>query len=168
MISDIQFPRDGKSDSTAGIELARLMKSESSDLPVLLQSSDQAKAEQAEARDAAFLNKQSPRLLNKLGSFINENFGFGDFVFKSREGKELARAASFRQMQKCISSVDSDSLVFHAEANHFSNWLIARGVWARGARSPDVSSRAFAVRAAAESVLSLLRSVGPKARRAVA
>ena len=99
VVSDIQFPRDGKSDSSAGIELARLMKSESSDLPVLLQSSDQEKAEQAEARNAAFLNKQSPRLLKKLSTFINENFGFGDFIFKLPDGTELARAANFRQMQ---------------------------------------------------------------------
>ena len=127
VISDIQFPRDGKSDSTAGIELARLMKSESSDLPVLLQSSDQAKAEQAEARDAAFLNKQSPRLLKKLSTFITENFGFGDFIFKLPDGTELARAANFRQMQDCVGQVAIESLVFHAERNHFSNWLIARG-----------------------------------------
>ena len=127
VISDIQFPRNGVSDSTAGIELARLMKKESSDLPVLLQSSDQEKAGQAAARDAAFLNKQSPRLLKKLSLFINENFGFGDFVFKLPDGTELARAANFRQLQDCVAGVDIESLVFHAERNHFSNWLIARG-----------------------------------------
>jgi hypothetical protein len=127
VISDIRFPREGKSDSNAGIELARLMKSEAADLPILLQSSDQTKKEQALACKAAFLNKHSPKLLKKLGIFINENFGFGDFVFKLPDGTELARAASFRQMQECIERVDHESLVFHAESNHFSNWLIARG-----------------------------------------
>jgi hypothetical protein len=127
VISDIRFPRNGKSDSSAGIELARLMKGEIEDLPILLQSSDQAMEEQALACEAAFLNKQSPKLLKKLGSFINENFGFGDFVFKLRDGTELARASNFRQMQECVTRIDSESLVFHAESNHFSNWLIARG-----------------------------------------
>ena len=127
VISDIQFPRNGKSDASAGIELARLMKREIPDLPILLQSSDQAKKKQALAYETAFLNKQSPKLLKRLGTFINENFGFGDFVFKLPNGTELARAANFREMQQCIGRVDHESLVFHAERNHFSNWLIARG-----------------------------------------
>ena len=82
VVSDIQFPRGGKSSATAGIELARMMKRKVADLPVLLQSSDKSQAMAAEARDSAFLNKQSPTLLNELSTFINENFGFGDFVFK--------------------------------------------------------------------------------------
>ncbi|MDH3789790.1 MAG: hypothetical protein OES53_14615, partial [Xanthomonadales bacterium] len=127
VISDIRFPRKGKSDDNAGIELARLIKSEMADLPILLQSSDQAREEIALASETAFLNKQSPKLLKKLGTFINENFGFGDFVFKLPDGTELARASNFRQMQECIAHVDHESLVFHAERNHFSNWLIARG-----------------------------------------
>jgi hypothetical protein len=127
VVSDIRFPRKGKSDPNAGIELASLMKSEIADLPILLQSSDQVMEEQALAGETAFLNKQSPKLLKKLGTFINENFGFGDFVFKLPNGTELARASNFKQIQECIARVDSDSLVFHAERNHFSNWLIARG-----------------------------------------
>lgn len=127
VISDIQFPRNGHSSETAGIELARLMKQEVSDLPVLLQSSDESKAQAAADRDSAFLNKQSPALLNQLSIFINENFGFGDFVFKLPDGTELERAGNFREMQECVERVAIESLLFHAESNHFSNWLIARG-----------------------------------------
>jgi CheY-like chemotaxis protein len=127
VISDIQFPREGQIDSSAGIRLARMMKQQTSDLPILLQSSDQSKAEEAEACDAAFLNKQSPKLLNKLSYFINRNFGFGDFIFNLPDGTELARARNFREMQECINQLDVRSLLFHAERNHFSNWLIARG-----------------------------------------
>ena len=126
VVSDIQFSKNGKIDDSAGIQLAKLIKSEISDLPVLLQSSDSSNASRAAKCDAAFLNKQSPRLLNKLSAFINQNFGFGDFVFRMPDGKEIARAGSFREMQKCVALVDIRSLVFHAERNHFSNWLMAR------------------------------------------
>jgi hypothetical protein len=126
VISDIQFPKEGKSDSTAGIQLAKLIKKESSDLPVLLQSSDESMAQRASARDADFLNKRSPKLLNRLSSFINRNFGFGDFVFRLPDGTELDRAHNFREMQECVARVDIRSLIFHAQNNHFSNWLIAR------------------------------------------
>ncbi|MEJ2385423.1 MAG: PEP/pyruvate-binding domain-containing protein [Xanthomonadales bacterium] len=127
VISDIRFPRGGRTDDDAGIELARRIKAEVSDLPILLQSSDDGKAEAVLASDAAFLNKQSPKLLAKLGAFINRNFGFGDFVFRLPDGTELERAHTFRELQDCVVRVDIRSLVFHAERNHFSNWLIARG-----------------------------------------
>jgi len=127
VISDIRFPRGGRSDSDAGIELARRIKEEVADLPILLQSSDEGKAAAVEACGAAFLNKQSPKLLTELGAFINRNFGFGDFVFRLPGGTELMRAHNFRELQECVARVDIRSLVFHAERNHFSNWLIARG-----------------------------------------
>jgi len=127
VISDIRFPRNGKTDGRAGIELARRMKQEVSDLPVLLQSSDESKATAASECDASFLNKRSPRLLSRLSRFINEHFGFGDFVFKLPDGTELDRATNFRELQECVARVDIQSLLNHAERNHFSNWLIARG-----------------------------------------
>ena len=127
VISDIRFPRGGQTDGEAGIELARRIKAEVSDLPILLQSSDENKALAVADCSAAFLNKQSPKLLAKLGAFINRNFGFGDFVFRLPDGTELERARNFRELQDCAARVDSGSLVFHAERNHFSNWLIARG-----------------------------------------
>ena len=134
IISDIQFSKDGKTDETAGIQLVKMIKKEVSDLPVLLQSSDEGRAEQAAACNAGFLNKKSPRLLKELGKFINQNFGFGDFVFRLPDGTELERASSFRGMQRCVALVDIRSLVFHAESNHFSNWLIARSEFDLAAR----------------------------------
>jgi hypothetical protein len=126
VISDIQFCKDGKTNKTAGIQLARRIKKEISDLPVLLQSSNDANAEKAKKCGAGFLNKRSPTLLNELSTFINENFGFGDFIFRLPDGSELERAKNFRELQQCVARIDIASLVFHAERNHFSNWLMAR------------------------------------------
>ncbi len=126
VISDIQFSREGQSDESAGIRLVAEIRKEVSDLPVLLQSSDDAKAAQAAQYNASFLNKKSPRLLNNLGRFINQNFGFGDFIFRLPDGTELVRAGSFRELEKCVAEVDIRSLLFHAQNNHFSVWLMAR------------------------------------------
>jgi CheY-like chemotaxis protein len=126
IISDIQFSKDGRTDETAGIQLATMIKKEVSDLPILLQSSDDAKADQAAACDAGFLNKRSPRLLKKLSTFIHQNFGFGDFIFRLPDGSELDHAHNFREMQRCVAVIDIRSLIFHAQRNHFSNWLTAR------------------------------------------
>jgi len=126
VISDIQFSKGGKINSSAGLQLAKLIKKQINDLPVLLQSSDDANAPKAAKCDAGFVNKNSPTLLNELSDFISQNFGFGDFVFRLPDGTELARASNFREMIKCVAVVDSKSLIYHAERNHFSNWLMAR------------------------------------------
>ncbi len=42
IISDIQFSKDGQNDEKAGIQLAMAIKDEISDLPILLQSSDES------------------------------------------------------------------------------------------------------------------------------
>jgi hypothetical protein len=126
VISDIQFTKDGRSDETAGIQLANLIKKDIGDLPVLLQSSNDDHKKEATECGAGFVNKRSPRLLNEVSTFINENFGFGDFVFRLPDGSELGRAGNFRDMKRILETIDIRSLVFHAERNHFSNWLMAR------------------------------------------
>jgi CheY-like chemotaxis protein len=126
VISDIKYPRGGFSDDAAGLKFARMAKEKISDLPILLQSSNLKNAELAAECGVSFLHKNSPTLLNDLRSFILNNFGFGDFVFRHPDGTEIARAADFHSMVKCIETVDERSLLFHGSRNHFSNWLMAR------------------------------------------
>jgi hypothetical protein len=134
VISDIRYSKGGKNDKSAGIKLARLIKKEISDLPILLQSTDDSNADKAEKYQAAFLNKKSPTLLSEVGAFINENFGFGDFVFKLPDGTELDRAHNFPSMKKIVARIDTRSLIYHAEQNHFSNWIMARTEFELAAR----------------------------------
>ena len=126
VISDIQFSKAGRINETAGIQLAKLIRKANSDLPVLLQSSNDDNADKADECEAGFINKKSPTLLSELGVFINRNFGFGDFVFKLPDGTELARAHNFTAMREIVADIDISSLVYHAERNHFSNWMMAR------------------------------------------
>jgi hypothetical protein len=126
VISDIQFSKNGKINETAGIQLAKLIRKANADLPVLLQSSNDGLADKADKCEAGFINKRSPRLLSELSTFINRNFGFGDFVFKLSDGTELARAHNFTTMRDIVAEIDIQSLVYHAERNHFSNWMMAR------------------------------------------
>lgn len=126
IVSDVNFWRDGKKDPEAGIEFIRNAKKEIEDIPVLLQSSDPKNSWQAEKVHSGFICKNSMTLLNELSEFIRNNFGFGDFVFRSLAGEELCRAGDFRSMEKCLKNVSEESIEYHARRNHFSNWLMAR------------------------------------------
>lgn len=126
VISDVRFPRSGNLDPGAGIEFTRRVRADSPHLPVLLQSSDESHAGDAETLNACFLHKKSPTLLRDLRNFMFGNLGFGDFVFKLPDNTVVGRAHDLRSFAETIAKVPTECLGFHAGQNHFSNWLMAR------------------------------------------
>jgi CheY-like chemotaxis protein len=126
IISDVDFPRNGAQDPRAGISFARTVRADQPDLPILLMST-MADAE-PEAREAgcSFVLKESPLLLSELRQFMSRHFAFGDFVFRLPEGTEVGRATDLRTLEEMLRIVPEESIRYHAERNHFSNWLKAR------------------------------------------
>lgn len=126
IISDVDFMHNGVDDPSAGLEFTRNVKSEYPDIPVLLQSTLETNADKAYAIGASFLLKDSPTLLHQLQQFMIQNFSFGDFVFRVTGGAEVGRATDLRSLEEQLKLVPDDSVRYHAERNHFSNWLKAR------------------------------------------
>jgi CheY-like chemotaxis protein len=126
IITDVSFPRDGKLDFEAGIDLAKRVREHDEDLPILVQSMEMEHREKAIEVGAQFMSKKSPHLLEDLREYIVDNFGFGDFIFKLPDGSAIARAVDVRDMLRSLAEVPDESLVYHANRNHFSAWLKAR------------------------------------------
>jgi len=126
VISDMQFPRKGVLDTQAGVDLARNIKVSHADIPILLQSRDPKNKLWADQLSASFLLKNSPTLLKDLRKFMKEHFSFSDFVFTLPDGTEIGRAKDLRGLEKMLHTVPDESIRFHGQRNHFSNWLKAR------------------------------------------
>jgi len=126
VISDVRFPRKGEIDANAGFRFARKVKREIPDLPFLLQSSSLKNRDVAFQDGLDFLYKNSDNLLHDLHRFILSNFGFGDFVFKNGDGKEIDRAKNLREFEEKVRNIPQESIVYHACRNHISIWLRAR------------------------------------------
>jgi CheY-like chemotaxis protein len=126
IISDIDFPRAGVQDPRAGLAFARAVKERQPDLPVLLLSNVPENESLAHARGAAFMVKDSPFMLSELRKFMIQYFSFGDFVFRTPDGVEVGRANDLKSLEEQLGLVPEESVRFHAERNHFSNWLKAR------------------------------------------
>ncbi len=126
VIVDATFPRKGELDPSAGLDFARMVKEESPDTPILVQSTDESNAAGARAVGAAFCNKRSPTLLREVREFMRAELGFGDFVFLLPDGTEVGRARDLRGLIEAIGTIPDDSLVHHANRNDFSTWLMAR------------------------------------------
>lgn len=126
LISDIEFPRGGEMTRGAGFDLARAARASLPDLPILLQSSRVEFAAEAHEMQASFLQKYSDTLLADLRRFMVEHFAFGDFVFRLPDGSEVARASDLKDLEEMLRRVPAESIAFHGERNHFSNWFTAR------------------------------------------
>jgi hypothetical protein len=126
VLSDVHFPAGGALDARAGFVLADEIRAQIPDVPVLLHSSEPRHRTAALGRGFDFLDKDSPELAAGLRSFLVRNCGFGDFVFRTREGREVGRAANLYELRDAVAQVPEESLLYHAGRNHFSTWLRAR------------------------------------------
>jgi CheY-like chemotaxis protein len=126
VISDIAFSHKGKHDKRAGVTFARQVREMHPDIPILLQSSDVSNRSDAEALGVSFVQKESPLLLEEVRRFMIEHMSFGDFVFRTEDGEEVARAHDLRSLEEVVKTVPEEALFYHAERNHFSSWLKAR------------------------------------------
>ncbi len=126
IITDVEYPISELSNEKAGLLLAKRVKSELADMPVLIQSSNQIYEKKAVEIGASFLNKNSQDISKQLRAFITRYFGFGDFIFDDGSGREIARAGDLQSMIKILKTLPEKSLLYHASRNHFSKWLLAR------------------------------------------
>ena len=126
VISDIRFHRNGKSDMTAGLDLAETIRFESGDIPLLLHSSEKEHEEDAKKLGVIFLDKSSTRLHQGIRIFLTESLGFGPFIFRMPDGYEIGRAHDVRELEETLKIIPDESLKYHALANHISIWLMAR------------------------------------------
>ncbi len=127
VISDVRFPRKGRTDPGAGVDLIRYIKGRIGNMPTLLQSADTENQKIAHELRTSFIDKNSETLLQDLKSFITYFLGFGHFVYRDQEGRQIAVAKSMSEFESYLKTVPEESLVYHAAKNHFSLWLMARG-----------------------------------------
>jgi len=116
VISDVKFEKDGVDDEDAGIELLKYAeRTFKYQIPLLLQSHDISNAERAKSVNAEFINKNSESLSMDILNFMYRRLGFGNFVFKGKDGKPLGE------------EIPADALDYHSKRNSFSTWLMVRG-----------------------------------------
>lgn len=127
VISDVEFDRGGKPDNEAGFKVLDYIKSHISNLPVILQSSDTKNEIKAQELGLPYINKNSETLIEDLRRYLSRYLGFGNFVFRDKEGNKLGVARSLREFETLMREVPDESLYLHASENQFSLWLMARG-----------------------------------------
>jgi hypothetical protein len=127
LITDIKFPRGGDMNLGAGFDLVRVIREDAPTLPILFQSSDEANRSEATQFQGYFVNKNDRSLVHELRNFLLNYMGFGSFTFRLPNGTVHGVANNLFEFREIIEDIPIESLVYHAESDHFSGWLSARG-----------------------------------------
>ena len=125
-------PKTEKLD--AGIDLVRHIRTYEPLMPVLMQSSQGTLAKTARQLGVGFVRKYSNNLMQELHDYLQEEFGFGDFVFRDERGKEYCRAANLQELASVVDSIPDRILVGNTSRNMVSKWLFSRGLFLLGHR----------------------------------
>jgi CheY-like chemotaxis protein len=130
IISDITYKRDNVEDKEAGLKLCKYIRQDNSELPILLQSSRLGYKKEALKYHAHFIHKQSTTLLANIRTYIRQNYGFGNFVFRDPDTlAPIAKAENLQDLQNVLETVPLKSFLYHAGGNDISKWLKARALF---------------------------------------
>ena len=138
VISDVGFViHKGEPSSMekldAGVDLCRLIRENNPTMPFLMQSSQESMRSTARKLNVGFVVKKSKTLSQDVSDYIEQEFGFGDFIARDpRTGKEIARASDLEGFERIISSISPAAFRRLSDNNYLSKWLFARGLFAIG------------------------------------
>ena len=127
VISDLKFPYQGRVDDRAGIKFLETIQAREKSLPLVLQSLESCARQLAEAINVRFFDKNSPRLVDDIRSFIMTHCGFDDLVFHLGEKKKPLVVKDLRSLENALEVAPQSQIRNHGQHNHFSNWLAMRG-----------------------------------------
>ncbi|WP_373498585.1 PEP/pyruvate-binding domain-containing protein [Desulfococcus sp.] len=144
VMSDTRFSMDCRITPDAGFMLLRKIKERVPYLPLLLLSAEPENRARAEALQAVFIDKNSPNLNAEIEDFFRTYLGFGDMIFMTADRSEVGRAGTLGEMEQVLARVPDEPIAYHAERNHFSNWLMARSEIHLASRFGKVRASEFA------------------------
>lgn len=127
LITDVKYNKNGVADPEAGFELVKYARDVVKSLPTIVQSSDESNADKAYELKSSFINKNSDSLVQDFQSFITYYLGFGNFIYRDGQGKQIGVAKSLKEFEKQLQTIPDESLLYHGKKDHFSLWLMARG-----------------------------------------
>ena len=127
IISDLRYPYKKDKHHLSGLKLINYLNKIDSAIPIILQTTEKNIPKELKESSIKVIQKNSTILFKELQSFMIDELGFGDFKFRSPNGKIINKAKNISELISKIKKVKSDSIKFHASKNHISNWLATRG-----------------------------------------
>jgi len=130
LITDIRFPRKDMIEDEAGFDLVRKIREQAPTLPIMFQSSNEKNRTESEGLNGFFVNKNDRSLIHELRTFLLDYMSFGSFTFRTPDDSVVGSANNLFELRDELKIIPLESFVYHAQNDHFSGWLAARGEFA--------------------------------------
>ena len=127
VISDMRFPINNKKEKNAGKNLIKEVRKFDKSIPFIFQTNENISDNDLKELSAKYLNKNSTAFFQNLKKLVIDNFGFGKFKFRTKNGSVIGTAKNITELKNNIRDIPKESLSYHVSNNHLSNWLAARG-----------------------------------------
>ena len=127
VISDMRFPINNKKEKFAGKNLIKEVRKFDKSIPFIFQTNENISDNDLKELSAKYLNKNSTAFFQNLKKLVIDNFGFGEFKFRTKNGSVIGKAKNITELKNNIRDIPKESLSYHVSNNHLSNWLAARG-----------------------------------------
>ena len=127
VISDMRFPINNKKEKNAGKNLIKEVRKFDKSIPFIFQTNENISDNDLKELSAKYLNKNSTAFFQNLKKLVIDNFGFGEFKFRTKNGNVIGIAKNITELKNNIRDIPKESLSYHVSNNHLSNWLAARG-----------------------------------------
>lgn len=123
IISNINYNYMGSSYRDGGLNLLKHVRKKNPSLPFLLQSFNPAYHDIVTSNEGEFLYKDLPGLKNRLRRWLENEIGFGKFIFRMPDQSVVGEAESIIGMDHQLRVIPDESLLYHYQNRHIYNWL---------------------------------------------
>ena len=128
VISDCRYPRQGEVDPNAGLLLLKNIREQDEYLPLILETSETGI--DCDTIGVRMLDKNSKKFSVDLRHILSEHFGFGDFLFRNPDTREVVAVAhNLKDLQNLVFKLPYETMLYHVSRNHISRWLAARCIF---------------------------------------
>lgn len=130
VVSDMSFNRNGEKDPQAGYLLGKYIKRADPQIPIILESNEDANVKYAQLLKCSFISKNAKSYPQDLRRKIMKHFGFGDFIIiNPQTGEEVLRIHNLKDLQNKLYDIPEESLRYHLAHNHFSRFFFSRAMF---------------------------------------
>jgi len=127
IIGSSELDQECRPEARTGLNFLKIVHAEKPDLPFLFLTENREDGQAAEKLSAVVVNAFETNLKTTLVDYGREFFGFGDFVFRDHEQKEIGRVRSFNQLTSVLERIPDDIIEEVAKTPALCRWLYARG-----------------------------------------
>jgi len=132
IISNVNYLYRGEYHANGGIQLLQYIRKCNPSLPFLLQSFNPMYRDVVSSNEGEFLYKDLPGLSIQLRRWLQNETGFGKFVFREPDGAKITEASSLIGFHKVIKDLPLSSFAYHFGHRHFHAWLATHAEAALG------------------------------------